>query len=85
VEKAARVLPRMRVIGGILELVISDTVLRGLKHLMFPLVMLVEVEMYRRRVPLRTHSMISVLPECFVIEQRRGELGAADGLSYRKQ
>jgi hypothetical protein len=63
VEKEARVLPRIRVIGGVFERGLSDTVLRGLKHLMFPLVMLVEVEMYRRREPLRTHSMMSVLPE----------------------
>jgi hypothetical protein len=40
-----------------------DIVVRGCVRPMFPLRMLMEVEVQQRRVPLRTHSMMSVLSE----------------------
>ena len=62
-ENAARFLLWVRVIGGIFERVIFNTVVRECVRHGLPLRVLVEVEIHRRRVLLRTHSMMSVLPE----------------------
>ena len=59
-EKADRFLLKVGVIGGIF---IIDIVVRGYVRPIFPLKMPVEVEVQQRRVPLCTHSMMSVLAE----------------------